>query len=33
MSGKSWRVLVTRSGADLLRAVKPALEQACAAVH
>ena len=33
MSGKSWRVFVTRRGADLLRAVKPALEQASAPVH
>jgi DNA-binding MarR family transcriptional regulator len=33
MSGKSWRVFVTRKGADLLRAVKPALEQASAPVH
>jgi len=26
MSGKAWRVFVTRAGVDLLRAVKPSLE-------
>ncbi len=30
MSGKAWRVFVTRKGADVLRAVKPGLELASA---
>jgi len=30
MSGKAWRVFVTRKGADLLRAVQPGLEGASA---
>jgi DNA-binding MarR family transcriptional regulator len=31
ISGKTWRVFVTRKGADLLRALQPALEGASAA--
>jgi DNA-binding MarR family transcriptional regulator len=30
MSGKAWRVFVTRKGADFLRAIKPGLEGASA---
>jgi len=30
MSGKAWRVFVTRKGANLLRAIKPGLERASA---
>lgn len=33
MSGKAWRVLVTRAGADLLCSVKPSLELASAPAH
>jgi len=31
MSGKTWRVFVTRQGADLLRAIQPGVERASAA--
>lgn len=31
MSGKTWRVFVTRQGADLLRAIQPGVEGASAA--
>src|SRR6187431_2167654 len=33
MSGKAWRVFVTVTGVELLRAVKPSLALACAPTH
>jgi len=33
LSGKGWRVLLTKQGADLLSAVQPRLQSASAATH